>query len=79
MWNTAGDLNTKFYHALTKQRRTRNRIVGLYDENGQWITEDNGVEKVAVDYFDDLFGTTSPADFDSFLEEIPTSIDEQMN
>ena len=31
MWHTSGDLNTKFYHALTKQRRARNRIVGLYD------------------------------------------------
>lgn len=28
MWHTSGDLNTNFYHALTKQRRTRNRIVG---------------------------------------------------
>lgn len=37
MWNTAGDFNTEFYHALTKQRRTRNRIVGLYDTDGNWI------------------------------------------
>ena len=38
MWYTAGDLNTKFYHALTKQRRVRNMIVGLHDETGNWIT-----------------------------------------
>lgn len=44
-WYTAGDLNTKFYHALTKQRRARNMIVGLHDEAGNWITEDKGVEK----------------------------------
>ena len=25
---------TKFYHALTKQRRVRNRIVGLHDAAG---------------------------------------------
>ena len=35
MWHTSENLNTKFYHALTKQRRTRNRIVGLHDEDGQ--------------------------------------------
>ena len=34
MWHTSGDQNTKFYHALTKQRRARNRIVGLYDSDG---------------------------------------------
>lgn len=31
MWNTSRDLNTKFYHTLTKQRRTHNRIVGLHN------------------------------------------------
>ena len=63
---SSGDLDTKFYHALPKQRRVRNRIVGLHDADGNWITEDNGVEKVAIDYFEDLFSTTSPSEFDSF-------------
>lgn len=79
MWYTSGDLNTKFYHALTKQRRTRNRIVRLYDTNGNWIIEEQGVEKVAVDYFDDLFKTTSPSEFEDFLDEIPYQITPQMN
>ena len=51
MWHTSGDLNIKFNHTLTKQRLARNRIVGLYDTQGNWITEDQDVEKVAVDYF----------------------------
>ena len=55
MWYSSGDLNTKFYHALTKQRRIRNKIAGLHDEVGNWITDENGVEKVTVDYFDGLF------------------------
>jgi len=46
MWYSSEDLNTKFYHALTKQRRVRNRIVGLHDSVGNWITENNMVEKV---------------------------------
>ena len=79
MWYSSGDLNTKFYHALTKQRRVRNRIVGLHDVDGNWITEDNGVEKVAIDYFEDLFSTTSPSEFDSFLAEVTPGITPQMN
>ena len=67
MWHSSGDLNTKFYHALTKQRRVRNKIVGLRDEMGNWITEENRVEKVAADYFDGLFRTTDPTEFDSFF------------
>ena len=79
MWYSSGDLNTKFYHALTKQRRVHNRIVGLHDAAGNWITEDNAVEKVAVDYFEDLFSTTSPSEFDSFLTEVTSDITPQMN
>ena len=68
-----------FYHALTKQRRVRNRIVGLHDAAGNWITDDNGVEKVAVDYFEELFSTTSPSVFDDFLSDITPGITPQMN
>ncbi|WZY88832.1 hypothetical protein YC2023_045567 [Brassica napus] len=79
MWYSSGDLNTKFYHALTKQRRVRNRIVGLHDAAGNWITEDNGVEKVAVDYFEELFSSTSPSEFDNFLSKIVPGITPQIN
>ena len=71
---TSGDLNTKFYHSITKQRCARNRIVGLYDTEGNWIIEESCVEKSAVDYFDDLFQTTSPSDFEGFLDEITPPI-----
>ena len=79
MWHSSGYLNTKFYHALTKQHRVRNKIVGLHDEMGNWISEEKGIEKVAVDYFEGLFSTTTPTEFDSVLEEIVPSIFPQMN
>lgn len=53
--------------------------MGLHDEYGQWITAEKRVEKVAVDYFEDLFSTTSPSDIDNFLAEITPSITYQMN
>lgn len=34
IWLEAGDKNTKFFHASTKQRRARNRIIGILDEGG---------------------------------------------
>lgn len=40
IWYSSGDLNTKFYHALTKQRRVQNKIVGLHDDIGNWVTEE---------------------------------------
>ena len=53
--------------------------MGLHDADENWITEDEGVEKVVVYYFEDLFSTTSPSEFDSFLNEITSSITSQMN
>ena len=78
-WHTCGDRNTKFYHALTKQRRIQNRITGLYNEDGIWVNSESKVEEVAVKYFMDLFHTSSPEDFDRFLEEVPTSITDSQN
>lgn len=57
----------------------RNRIVGLHNAAGNWITEDSWVEKVAVEYFDELFTTTSPSDLDGFLDEVRSSITHEMN
>ena len=79
MWHTSRNLNTKFYHVLTKQRRTRNSIVGLYNTQENWIIEEHGVENIAVDYFDDLFQITSPSEFEEFLDEIKPTITPQMN
>ena len=50
--------------------------MGLHDALGNWITEDTGVEKVAVE---ELFTTTSPTEFDDFLTEVTPGITPQMN
>ncbi|KAF8105323.1 hypothetical protein N665_0158s0012 [Sinapis alba] len=78
-WGLMSEGSNGDFHALTKQRRANNRILGLYDTEGNWVVEEKGVPKVAVDYFDELFKTTSPTDFEGFLEEVIPSITPQMN
>lgn len=56
-----------------------NLFVSLHDKAGVRTTEDKGVENVVVDYFDDLFCSTSPTDFETFLEKGPLSITPEMN
>ncbi|CAA7044914.1 unnamed protein product [Microthlaspi erraticum] len=54
-------------------------MVGLHDKTDNWVTGEKEMEKVAVDYFSDLFTTTSPDDFTDILEGIPAVITETDN
>jgi Reverse transcriptase (RNA-dependent DNA polymerase)/zinc-binding in reverse transcriptase/Endonuclease/Exonuclease/phosphatase family len=54
-WATDGDNNTKFFHATATQRRRRNDIAGITDENGVHQTEERQIAKVFVSYFKKLY------------------------
>ena len=53
--------------------------MGLHNSDGNWVTSESGVEGVAIDYFNDLFATTSPSGYEEFLKEVPTLITEDQN
>ncbi|XP_075508178.1 uncharacterized protein LOC142545090 [Primulina tabacum] len=55
-WIVSGDRNTKFYHASTMVRRSRNKIEALKEENGNWITEEDRLKHKVQDYYTSLFG-----------------------
>lgn len=73
-WHRAGDRNTKFHHATTKHRRARNRVICIKDKEGRMVESDRGIEKVAVDYFQDLFSTSVPTDMDASLRFIKNKV-----
>ncbi|KAG7548646.1 Reverse transcriptase domain [Arabidopsis suecica] len=79
LWMNFGDNNSKYFHALTKQRRARNRINGLHDENGTWSAEDKDIQNIAVSYFKNLFTTTNPQAFEESLAEVKLRITDQTN
>nr|TKR79420.1 hypothetical protein D5086_0000272600 [Populus alba] len=48
-------MNTKFFHTLTKTRRRRNKIYGLFLPNGSWCFNDNILQVEAVSFYKSLF------------------------
>ncbi|KAL4364133.1 hypothetical protein GQ457_04G024760 [Hibiscus cannabinus] len=46
-WLTQGDRNTTYFHARASGRQKKNRIRGLYNENGVWT--DNQAEVAGID------------------------------
>nr|KYP50882.1 Transposon TX1 uncharacterized [Cajanus cajan] len=59
-WVKFGDRNYKFFHAQTVVRRKRNKIHGLFLDDGSWAT-DPEVLKVEVNrFFQKLFSVDTP-------------------
>ncbi|KAF7806607.1 putative ribonuclease H protein At1g65750 family [Senna tora] len=54
-WVVQGDRNTRFFHISTLVRRKRNKIEGLKNEEGEWIFEDETLQKMTTEYFGELY------------------------
>ncbi|XP_048622886.1 uncharacterized protein LOC106383217 [Brassica napus] len=78
-WLREGDKNTKFFHALTKQRRARNKITQLLDANGNIVEDEEGLVAIATSYFRQIFESSIPEDIEEALSEVPTTVTGSMN
>lgn len=56
-WLRSGDRNTKFFLAVTKNRRAQSRIKSLIDDEGREWFADRDLGRVAEQYFKTLFST----------------------
>jgi hypothetical protein len=78
-WLKGGDRNTRFFHQRASQCRRRNLIAELHDSQGVTHTGDEAIGRVFEEYFDTLFKSSNPSDFDSVFEGIALVVTEDMN
>lgn len=74
-----GDLNTKFFHAITKQRRARNKITSLIGSEGNLVEEEKKLVAIATGYFRELFQSSNPELIDEALANVTTTITDRLN
>ncbi|XP_048605758.1 uncharacterized protein LOC106359240 [Brassica napus] len=78
-WLRSGDRNTKFFHAVTKNRRAQNRILSLIDDDDkEWFAEED-LGRLADSHFKLLY---SSEDVGITLEDwnsIPAIVTEEQN
>ena len=79
MWLKDGDQNTKFFHGKAAQRRRRNYFKMLRDALGKWCTQQDQVVDTIVNFYQDLFTTSNPSDFEEVTDTIPQLLTHKMN
>ena len=78
-WYGQGDRNTKFFHSKASQRRKKNTISGIWDENGIWCDTSESIAATAIAYFEALFTTSNPCRILEVTNTIPTKVTDEMN
>ena len=58
-WIIQGDRNTEFYHTVTARRRIRNRIQGVWNEQGKWVNNQKDISTAFRNFYRNLL---SPSD-----------------
>ena len=59
-WLIERDKNTKYFHSRAMQRHKMNRISGIYNSDGVWISHQEWIAKTFTDFYEGLFTTTNP-------------------
>lgn len=63
-WLNHRDQNTKFFHAAASTRRHSNFIKVFCNSSGAWVSEEQGMSELTMDYFAHLFTSSNPLGFD---------------
>lgn len=78
-WLKLGERNTKFFHAVSKVRKSKNRFKSIIDDQGIEHFRDDAIGKVAEKYFSDLFSTTQHSDMEEIISGIEPKVTAAMN
>lgn len=81
-WLRMGDKNTKFFHNVTKLRRSKNWISKLEIKKNQTIEDPKEINKEIISYYFKLLNNTEGSqltEHNFFLEVIPKIISDEEN
>ena len=78
-WYREGDRNTKFFHSRASDRRRKNSILGLWNDDDCWCDDRDRIAHTAVDYFTKIYTSCSPNRIEEVINTIPIRVTDDMN
>ena len=78
-WLGKGDRNTKYFHHRASERRRKNAIVGLWNDEGIWCDSKEDIVRTVLSYFEDIYSSSNPSRLEEVTNLIPTKVSEEMN
>ncbi|XP_020258480.1 uncharacterized protein LOC109834874 [Asparagus officinalis] len=61
-WNLQGDRCTNFFHSIVKNNRHKNRVMVLYNNNGERIIKGDKIVQELISYYKSLLGSSISTD-----------------
>lgn len=74
----SGDQNTRFFHGSTTERKRKNFIKGLRDEQGVWQEDEEVFSALLTEFYSNLFTSSNPHDLDCILDGVQTVVTVEM-
>ncbi|KAF5452149.1 hypothetical protein F2P56_027179, partial [Juglans regia] len=80
-WYQLGDRNTKFFHNCANQRRRKNAIKVIHDEQNRRLSSPSEMEGVFNRYFQKLFTSSEPSkdEITNCLKNVEPRVSNEMN
>jgi hypothetical protein len=78
-WLQHGDKNTSYFHHFANERRKRNMIKKLKDENGGWVEGCPALNPMISQYFAGLFSTEIDEPDLELLQKVTPKVNDTMN
>lgn len=78
-WLKFGDQNSRFFHAVTAQRRQRNKVTRIRNGNGEWLEKVEEVGDCFKSFFAELFATAGHRDLSYALSFVKRQISDEIN
>jgi hypothetical protein len=79
LWLKEGDQNSKYFHAFVSQRKRANLVTQIADMGGHVRSTPEGVQQAFLEYFNNIFTSTIPADSTGLLQGLFERVSMSMN